>query len=86
MKFWAKLIKDNQIKNSSIIETTLELTFPSYLDILNTIAYNLDIPAPLYIKSDFKHLRSYGIQKYKQNSFVEEIDFDYLEIEKLKTK
>ncbi len=86
MKLWAKIIQDHKIINDTILETDLELTFPSYLDILNEVAYKLDIPSPLYLKSDFKHLRSYGIQRYRQTSFVEEIRFDYLEIERLKTK
>lgn len=82
MKIWAKLIdEENRLCKDTVYETECKFNYEEYPEILRGIAYALDIPTPLVMKSHFSHIKRFRIHKYKQSDFVEFLGYKALELE-----
>lgn len=81
MKIWAKLIIEHKNVKDTIISDDTNLTYTNYDEMLRHVAYNLDIPTPLALKTHYNYLTKFNSHKYKADDFVESINFDWLELE-----
>lgn len=81
MKIWAKLIIDGKNTKDILYENSENLNYDTYEIMLREIAYQLDIPTPLTLRTNYKDLIKFYINKINKKLFVEDIHFDYLELE-----
>ena len=82
-RVWAKLIKQNNLIKDTVIiidDTMLTRTNKIFLALEKT-CYEFDLSKPIWLsinKNDFiKHSKT----KFNKDSFIEEIDFDFLEFQ-----
>ncbi|KMT20869.1 hypothetical protein [Clostridium cylindrosporum] len=85
MRLWGKIIKNNKIifqHESNYAYDDLE-----YQDQLKycieVICKELDIQKPYWLNSNLKEYNKYKKTSFTQDNFIEEIEFDKLEIEVL---
>lgn len=81
MKIWARLIVNGKNVKDTLYENKLPLTFANYEIMLRDIADLLDIPCPISMKLHFNHLKKFNVHRYKEDDFVESLNYDWLEIE-----
>jgi hypothetical protein len=50
------------------------------LDSLEKACYSLDISVPIWLKSNENEFKKYAMTRFTQDSFIDEVPFDFLEI------
>ncbi len=86
MKIWAKTVKDNKITKQTLYEREGKLVWSELHEYLTEIAYELDIPTPVILKSHIFNLAKFNHVRFLKSDFVEKLDFDYLLLENLTDK
>ena len=82
-RMWGKIIKDNHlVKDTTICISDYSLSRTQMVfQSLDDICYEFDLSKPLWLdhnKNDFIH---HSKTRFNSDSFVEDIDFDFLEIQ-----
>lgn len=81
MRIWFKVFDDNHLIQSETIEDDSSETRTHKIFAALENACNLfDLSKPIWLKSNVKEFQKYAKTRFYQDHFVEEIDFDYLEI------
>lgn len=82
-RLWGKLIKQNRILDSVVIEYNgdstnddIKLNF-----CLEEICIHFDLQKPSWYSSNEQDYSQFFRTRFTQQNFIESIDFDYLEIE-----
>lgn len=84
-RIWAKefkdnhLIKDTVIENASLTQTRTQKVFKA----LEKTCYEFDLSVPTWLDSTISDFKKHSKCRFYQDNFVEEISFDYLEIQVL---
>ncbi|MGI6095192.1 MAG: hypothetical protein ACOYBL_07135 [Lachnospiraceae bacterium] len=47
---------------------------------LDSICYTFDLQKPLWLDHNIQDFKRHSITRFQQDNFIEEIDFDYLEL------
>ena len=83
MKLWGKIIKKNNIIQNHIVELNIaKLTDVKQLSIgIETICNHFDISNPIWMSKNTADIDLISKTRFGSQHFVEEIDFDYFEIE-----
>lgn len=80
-KLWVKLIKNQRIILSKIVEIDEAYHSSRLYEFVVQVCYQMDIPTPTVIYSHKYNFTNFNLIKFKSDDFVEEIDFDILSIE-----
>ena len=83
-RMWGKIWKDNRLVRDTIYEedSTDTRTHKVFRG-LERIAYELDLPVPLWLDVNITQFKRHSQARFTQDSFIEAIDFDFLEIQVL---
>lgn len=81
-RMWGKLFQDNHmLKDITICDDSKEKNrTKKVFDALDEICYAFDLGKPIWLNSNIKEFQKIAKTRFIQDSFIEEIDFDYLEI------
>ena len=80
MKFWARTFKDNRMTRDMVITNTEEDTRThTVFAAIEKIGYDFDIARPIWLDSNISDFKRYSKVRFYQDSFIEEVPFDYLE-------
>ena len=80
MRIWVKLWKDNHMMKDVVVtrdedDTRTHKIFHALEEACNT----LDLAVPVWLDQNVKDFKRHKNTKFRQDSFVEEIEFDYME-------
>ena len=81
IRIWAKVMKKDKILKQYMFESTKNMDYSEFFDILREICENLDVPTPVLIKTHLFNYAKYNVLRFKKDDFVEHIDFDKLILE-----
>lgn len=81
-RLWGKIIKDNHLIRDTVIcddsdDTRTHKIFRS----LDAICYEFDLSKPIWLDSIISDFKRHDKTRFYQDSFIDSIDFDYLEIQ-----
>ena len=82
-RMWAKVFKENRLVKDTVIKndsTTLNRTRKVF-DAIDSICYEFDLSKPIWLDSTIKDFQIHDKTRFYQDNFIEQIDFDYLEIQ-----
>ena len=80
MRFWARTFSDNRMIKDTVIENHENDTRThKVFSAIEKIAYDFDIPRPIWLESNISDFKNYSKVRFYQDSFIEEVSFDYLE-------
>ena len=79
---WGKVFLDNHLLKDFVVENpSLDMTrTKKVFAALETIAHEFDLAVPIWLPSNISDFKRYAKTRFTQDSFIEAIDFDYLEI------
>ena len=84
MRIWFKIIKDTRIIHSQTIENHKNDTGTHKIfEALEEACVHLDLGKPIWLDSNVAEFQKHSKTRFRKDNFVEEIDFDYLEMEVL---
>ena len=81
VRIWAKVMKGDKILKQYVFEHTEMMDYSMFFDYVREICETLDIPTPVIIKTHLFNYAKYNVLRFKQDDFVERIDFDKLVLE-----
>ena len=76
-RLWGKIFKDNHMLRDTVIEDDRNDTRTHKIfDSLDQICYDFDLGKPIWLDSNIQEFK-----RHSKDSFIEEIPFDYLELQ-----
>ncbi len=81
-RLWAKEFKDNRMLRDITIEDDREETRTHKIfQALDKICYEFDLSKPIWLDTTVAEFKRHAKTRFYQDNFVDEIEFDYLEIQ-----
>lgn len=81
IRIWAKTIKNGKIVKQYVYERGGLTDYSLFFEYVKDICEALDIPTPVIIKTHLFNYAKYNNVKFRQDDFVEKINFDKLVLE-----
>ena len=83
IKLYGKIVKKNNIVQNSVFEMQKDhMDFKDFIfKGLESLCYKFDIGYPIWLSNNENDMNQVNKTKFKAQQFIEDIDFDYLEIE-----
>lgn len=87
-RLWGKIIKNNNMISDTVFELTApDLSSEEKLDQgLESLCYYFDIQKPMWLSSNDSEFELIGKTRFADQHFMEDIDFDFFEIEIVEDK
>ena len=83
-RLWGKIFKENRlIKDTVICNDSKDTRTHKIFDALDKICYEFDLGKPIWLDASVTEFKKHRKARFRQDSFIEQIDFDYLEIQVL---
>ena len=80
-KLWIKEIKDNHlVKDITVNDESNETRTHKVFKSLEKGCSEFDLSVPIWLDSNISEFKSVSKTRFSKDSFIESIDFDYLEI------
>ena len=87
IKLWGKIITNNKITNQHVVIIDEDIEYQEELKkCILDICYNFDIQKPYWLKKNLEEYNKIKKTSFTQDNFIEEINYDKLEIEVLEEK
>jgi hypothetical protein len=84
MRIWFKLWKMNRLLNDfTVTDESQETRTHKIFHALESACYKFDLSKPIWLDATIAEFKRHAKARFYQDNFVEEIDFDYLEIQVL---
>ena len=81
-RLWGKVIRQNKMLRDMIYEEESEDTRTHKIFRgLEAICLEFDLSRPIWLDASVREFRRHSKARFYADSFIEEIDFDYLEIQ-----
>ena len=82
VRIWGKLWKNNHMLRDTVIDDhTDETRTHKVFNALYEICLEFDLGKPIWLDSNIKEFQRTSKARFRQDSFIEEIEFDYLELQ-----
>ena len=83
-RLWGKMRKENRMVCDTVFEEESDDTRTHKIFRgLEEICHEFDLGKPIWLDATIKEFKRHSKARFYQDSFIEEIDFDYLEIQVL---
>lgn len=80
-RLWARIFQDNRIQKDLVVcRPGTENRTRKIFDALQEVCLSFDLPEPIWLDGNIRDFRRHSHTRFGQDSFLEAIDFDYLEI------
>lgn len=80
-RMWGKLWKSNHMIRDTVIEDSSEDTRThKVFHALEQICYEFDLGHPIWLDKNIRDFKRIARTRFTKDSFIEQIEFDYLEI------
>ncbi|MBQ7587160.1 MAG: hypothetical protein IJT37_03930 [Lachnospiraceae bacterium] len=84
MRTWGKVIKDNRILKDIVIENYEDDTRThKVFSALDSICREFDLSVPIWLDATVAEFRRHAKCRFYADNFIEETEFDYLELQVL---
>lgn len=81
-RMWGKIFKDNRLMKDTVIcieDDKMNRTAKVFQSV-NDICVAFDLSAPIWLDTNIREFQRHNKTRFRQDHFVEGIDFDFLEI------
>ncbi len=81
-RVWGKLFKDNRmLKDLTVCDDSQDTRTHKVLHALDEMCYAFDLSKPIWLDSNVREFQRHAKTRFRQDSFVDEIEFDFLEFQ-----
>lgn len=81
-RLWAKIFKDNRMLRDTVIcDDSEETRTHKVFNALEEICYQFDLGKPMWLDATINDFKKHSKARFTHDNFVEQIDFDFLEIQ-----
>ncbi len=80
-RLWAKEFKDNHmLKDTVIADSSDDTRTHKVFHALDEVCFQFDLGKPIWLDSTIQDFKRHDKARFTQDNFIENIDFDFLEI------
>ena len=80
-RLWAKEFKDNRMVKDMIVEDgSSETRTHKIFNAIDKVCYAFDLSKPIWLEANIAEFKKISKVRFRSENFIDEIDFDYLEI------
>lgn len=81
-RLWGKVFKSSRmIKDTTICDDSQDTRTHKVFRAIEEICYEFDLGKPIWLESTIEDFKRHAKARFYQDNFVEQIDFDFLEIQ-----
>lgn len=81
-RLWGKIFKDNHLLQDAVIcDDTEDTRTHKIFHALDELCYAFDLEKPIWLDSNISEFQKVSKTRFRQDSFIETVEFDYLEIQ-----
>lgn len=81
-RLWAREFKDNRMLRDTVIaDDSQDTRTHKIFRALDQVCYEFDLGKPIWLESTVTEFKHHKKARFRQDNFIEEIPFDYLEIQ-----
>jgi hypothetical protein len=81
-RLWARTFKNNHmIKDTVICDDTQDTRTHKVFNSVEKLCYEFDLGKPIWLDSNINDFKKHNKTRFTKDSFIEDIDFDFLEIQ-----
>lgn len=81
-RLWAKIFKENRLIKDTVIEDAgVDTRTHKIFHALDEVCYQFDLSKPIWLDATVNEFKRHDKARFTQDSFIETVDFDYLEIQ-----
>lgn len=81
-RLWAKIFKDNHLVKDTVVEDDRDDTRTHKIfKALEEVCYQFDLGKPIWLDSNIVDFKRHDKTRFTRDNFIEDINFDYLEIQ-----
>ena len=81
-RLWAKIFRDNHmLKDTVICSSAADTRTHKIFDALHEVCMQFDLEEPIWLDSNIQDFKRHAKTRFNQDSFIERVNFDYLEIQ-----
>ena len=81
MKIWARIWKDNHmIRDYTVVDEQEDTRTHKVFRALEEICHHFDLGQPIWLDSSVREFQKHSRVRFGRDSFIEAIDFDYLDL------
>lgn len=82
MRIWFKMIKDNHLlRDLTVEDDSAETRTHKIFQALEEACYAFDLWKPIWLDANVQEFKRHAKTRFRQDSFVEQIEFDFLEMQ-----
>ena len=80
-RLWGKVFENNHLlKDAVICDPSADTRTHKVFCALHELCLQFDLGEPIWLDSNIRDFKHHAKTRFTQDSFIEQIDFDYLEI------
>lgn len=80
-RLWAKEFKDNRMVRDIVIEDdSTDTRTHKIFGAIDKVCYAFDLSKPIWLEANITEFKKISKVRFRSENFIDEIDFDYLEI------
>ena len=81
MRIWFKMMKDNHmLRDMTITDESEETRTHKIFNALDAACYEFDLGKPIWLEANVSAFKRHAKTRFMQDSFIEHIEFDFLEL------
>ncbi len=81
-KLWIRLVKENRLLNDMVVEdNTADTRTHKVMNAIEKACYEFDLEKPQWLKPTIRDFQLHSKCRFTKDSFIENVDFDYMEIQ-----
>ena len=81
-RLWAKEFKNNRmLRDTTICDDSQETRTHKVFQALEEVCYEFDLGKPIWLEKNIEEFKRHAKARFYQDSFIEQIVFDFLEIQ-----
>lgn len=81
MRIWFKIMKDNHLlQDTTVTDNTDDTRTHKVFAALEQACYEFDLGRPIWLEANVNEFKRNAKTRFRQESFVESIEFDFLEM------
>jgi hypothetical protein len=81
-RIWAKAFRDNRLLQDTVIcDDSSESRTAKVFHAITAICQSFDLSEPIWLDSNIREFQRHSKTRFRQDNFIDSIDFDYLELQ-----
>lgn len=81
-RLWAKIFQDNRLLRDTVIcDDSADTRTHKVFRALDDVCMQFDLGKPMWLDATVQDFKKHSKARFRQDNFVEQIEFDFLEIQ-----